>query len=221
MPASTRPPRAVSRTATSTSFRRRIAWAPAGTRPVAGVDHPLVDEDPVRRRRADVAAGSQQDVGDQAGHRRLAVGAGDRDRPASGGRRRGSTTAASARAPAIRACQRSTTRAWVPVSRVASRGRDAARRQVERGLGDQARPLGAGPRPGDDPASRCPTARGPRTGPPCSPWSARRRRVHATRSATASGHSRAGTDRPRWTSAVASASAIPARSASARPRPRP
>ena len=38
-------------------------------------------------------------------------------------------------------------------------------------------------------------------GPACSPWSARRRRVQATRSATASGHSRAGAVRPRWTRA--------------------
>ena len=47
-------------------------------------------------------------------------------------------------------------------------------------------------------------ARWTSTGPSCSSWSARRRRVHATRSATASGHSRTGTRRPRWTSVPSS-----------------
>ena len=47
--------------------------------PVAGLDQPLVDEDAVRGRRADVLSGLDQDVGDQPGHGRLAVGPRDRD----------------------------------------------------------------------------------------------------------------------------------------------
>ena len=63
--------------------------------PVAGIDDPLVDEDAVRGRRADVPTGLQQDVGDQPGDGRLAVRPRDRDgrHPPIGvtdpGRRRG------------------------------------------------------------------------------------------------------------------------------------
>ena len=59
-----------------------------------------------------------------------------------------------ARAPAIRSCQRSTIRAWVPVSRVRRAGETLRDGEVERGLGDEPRPLGAGPGPRDDPPSR-------------------------------------------------------------------
>ena len=50
----------------------------AGTRPVAGIDEPLVDEDPVRRGRPDAPAGANEDVGDQPRHRALPVGSTDR-----------------------------------------------------------------------------------------------------------------------------------------------
>ena len=45
----------------------------AGTRPVARVDHPLVDEDAVRGGRPDMLARDDEDVGDEPGHRALAV----------------------------------------------------------------------------------------------------------------------------------------------------
>ena len=54
--------------------------APPGPVQSPGFDHPLVDEDTVRGRRPDVSAGGDEDVGDQPGHRRLAVRAGDRHR---------------------------------------------------------------------------------------------------------------------------------------------
>ena len=96
----------------------------------------------------------------------------------------------------------------------AAAGRDGPLGQVEGGLGDRPGALGARPRPGDDPAPGS-DARWTWHGPSCSPWSARSRRVQATRSATASGHSRAGTVRPRWTSAPSPGVREPV------PRPRP
>ena len=129
----------------------------AGTRPVAGVDDPLVDEDPVGRRRADVVAGAEQDVGDEPGDRGLAVGPGDRHdghppvrvTDPRGRRRAG---APDPLRPAV------DDPLLGPGEPDASAGVDGPRRQVERRVGDDPRPLGAGPRPGDDPAAgvRCP-----------------------------------------------------------------
>ena len=121
-------------------------------RPVAGVDHPLVDQDAVRRRRPDVAPGPQQDVGDEAGHRRLAVGAGDRDggdaaRVVADPRGRGGARLREACLPAGERLGLGPGEARTP------RGGDAAGREVEGRLGDQAGALGAGPRPGHDPVA--------------------------------------------------------------------
>ena len=153
----------------------------ARARPVAGLDHPLVDQDAVRRRRPDVAPGPQQDVGDQPGHRRLAVGAGDRDgrdaaRVVADPRGRGGTRLARF-APASRRASA----AWVPVRRARRAGETLA---VERSKAASAirrarsAPATARSRP-SGPASEL---RWTSHGPPCSAWSARRRRVQATRS---------------------------------------
>ena len=103
-----------------------------------------------------------------------------------------------ARAPAIRSCQRSTTRAWVPVSRVRRAGETL--RDARSNAASAIRRARSAPAQGHVTTHR-PVSDGTwtSTGPPCSSWSVRRRRVHATRSATWSGHSWAGTDRPRWT----------------------
>ena len=83
---STRSPRraARSRRARSRGPRRRCRCVAGsarhpGTGPVAGLDHPLIDQDAIGRRRPDVPGGTHEDVGDQPGDGALAVRAGDRD----------------------------------------------------------------------------------------------------------------------------------------------
>ena len=125
----------------------------ARSRPVTGVDHPLVDDDPVRGGHPDMAAGAQQDVRDHPRDRALAVGARDRDDrdPALGvadprGRRRPRFRDAVRPAPEqprLRAGEVS----------VADR-RDVALGQRQGGLGDDLGSLGAAPRDRDDPVPR-------------------------------------------------------------------
>ena len=116
----------------------------AGPGPVARLDHPLVDEDPVRGRRPDVAPGPQQDVGDQPGDRALAVRPGDRDDRDRAGPRRGSRPAASPAPSAIRSDQRASSRSWAPVRWARPRRRDVALGEGERRLGQRS---GRAPRP--------------------------------------------------------------------------
>ncbi len=105
-----------------------------------------------------------------------------------------------ARAAAIRSVHVSRTRCWVPVRRTRrpgwtdreARSNDASAMSRDRSAPDH------GQVTSQRPASE---ARWTITGPLDSSCSARRRRVQATRSVTSSGQSRAGTGRPRWTSA--------------------
>ena len=105
-----------------------------------------------------------------------------------------------ARASAMRASHAATWRACVPVRRT-RRADDTDRRA--RSTDASATSLArSAPHHGQVTTQRpVSDARWASTGPPCSPWSARSRRVQATMSVTASGHSRAGTARARWTSA--------------------
>ena len=153
MPRSTSPPRAVSRTADLDVVAAQDRLRAAGAGPVAGLEHLLVDEDPVAGRRADVVPGHAQDVGDQPGHRRLAVGAGDRDHrdpalrvPDPGGRR-----GARAGDPGLPALDQPLLGAGEADP---SPGGHGARREVHGGLGDRAGSFRPRPRPRDDPSSR-------------------------------------------------------------------
>ena len=106
-------------------------------------------------------------------------------------------------APATRSIQRATMPDWVPVRRTRRPGwtdRDARSKAASAMSRDRSAPVHGQvitQRPVSD-------ARWTWAGPPCSSWSARRRRVQATRSVTSSGHSRAATGRPRRTSAPSS-----------------
>ena len=172
------PPRAVSRTATSMSRRREDLVRAAGTGPVAGFDHPLVDEHAVGRRGPDVAAGPHQDVGDQPGDGALAVGPGDRDDrdPAVGvadprrrrGPRLGDALRPAREHPFLRAGQLG-----------GPRRRDIALGEGERRLGEGLGALGALPREGHDPVAGVRGAMDDARRREPSPWSARRRRIQA------------------------------------------
>ena len=125
----------------------------AGTGPVARLDHPLVDQDPVRGGRPDVATGAQQDVGDQPGDRALAVGPRDRhDRDAAIGvaeplgRRR-----TRRRDPFGPAGEQPFLGAGQPGG---PRRRHVALGEGERRLGEGQRALGTDPREGHDPVTR-------------------------------------------------------------------
>ena len=126
---------------------------PAGTGPVTGIDHPLVDEDPIGCRRPDMASRQQQDVGDEAGDGALAVGPTDRhDRdPAidvADQRRRRRPGLRDAFRPAL-----DQPRPTAPQLRASSRG-DPALREREGRFRDGRRPFGASPWPGGDPVAR-------------------------------------------------------------------
>ncbi len=143
---------------------------------------------------------TQQDVGDEPGHRALAVRPRDRhDRDPPVGvadpRRRRRPGGGDPLGPARER--------GAPGRRSAGRSATATRRArpARGGLGEGQRALRAGPREGDDPVAGVRRAmdgaarRGPRRG---------RRAAGGPRptiAATPSGQSRAGTSRPRWTSA--------------------
>ena len=105
-------------------------------------------------------------------------------------------------ADAIRASQRSTSRCCVPVSR--TRRPDATERPARSTAASAIARERSAPDHGQvrfqRPAS---AAWWTRSGPACSPWSARSRRAQAATSATASGQSRDGTGRASRTSADA------------------
>ena len=177
--------------------------------PVARVDHPLVDEHAVRGRRPDVAAGPQQDVGDQPGDRALAVRARDRhDRDASVARR----VPTRAGSPVPRRSAPSSGRAAAPGRRSGGRCRDG---DTSRSASASAASVRASARSAPTHGKvtiQCPgsderwTARPPRP----SPWSARSRRIQATTvAATGSGQSRAGHGRPEVDQRVAPGIALP------------
>ena len=125
----------------------------AGSRPVARVDHPLVDQHAVRGRRPDAPAGQQQDVGDEPGHGALAVRPRDRhDRdPAIGvadpGRRRGPGRGD----PLGPARDEALLGAGQPGG---PRRRHVALGQGDGGLGQGQRALRPDPREGHDPVAR-------------------------------------------------------------------
>ena len=112
--------------------------------PVALFDHPLVDEDAVGGRRADVAAGQDEDVGDQPGDRALPVRAADAHdrgppvRVADPGRRR--PASAVAMAPVCR----SSRRVCAPVS-VARRAGETSRSARAKAASAMARPRSTTP----------------------------------------------------------------------------
>ena len=213
MPRRTRPPRAVSSTATSTSSRRRTAAAPPGP-----VQSPASTSRSSTRIPSEVVVPTWWPASSRMWvMRRVTV-----DLPLvpvieTTGMRLASSRihdGGVAEAAAIRSVQRATTLAWVFVRRTLRAGEtDRAARSQAASAMSRARsaPLHGQvtiQRPSSD--ARCTSH-----GPACSPWSARRRRVQATRSATASGHSRAGAVRPRWTRAESAGRARPV------PRPRP
>ena len=197
MPRRTRPPRAVSRTATSTSSLRRIAAAPPG--PV---------QSPASTMRSSTRIPSLVVVPTwcPASSRMWVISRVTVDLPlvpvmdTTGMRRSASRIHDGGAAPAaaIRASQPSTRRSWVIVRRTRRAGEtDRPARSTAASAIRRAR---SAPDQGQvitqRPASE---ARWTTAGPACSPWSARSRRVQATTSATGSGHSRTGTGRARCT----------------------
>ena len=199
MPRRTRPPRAVSSTATSTSSRRRTTAAPPGP-----VQSPASTSRSSTRMPSEVVVPTWR----PASRRMWVISRVTVDLPlvpvieTTGMRRSSSRIQAggAAEAAAIRSVQRATNRAWVFVRRTRRAGEtDRTARSYDASAisRDRSAPLQGQvtiQRPSSD--ARCTSH-----GPACSPWSARRRRVHATRSATASGQSRAGAVRPRCTRA--------------------
>ena len=179
-PRRTSPPRAVSRTRDVEVGPAEDLPRAARPGPVAGLDHPLVDEDAVGGRRADPPPGPDEDVGRQPGHGALAVRAGDRDdrHPAVGvadpGRRRrpgiGDRRAASGRSRrAVAARQAGSTRRR---RRPARSGRAPPRRSCgparRRSTGTS---RSSGPGPTSDGRRR---RRGPRRGRPAGGGPSRR-----------------------------------------------
>ena len=146
--------------------RPRISWAPPGPVQSPGLDHPLVDEDAVRGRRPDVPARRPSRMWVMS---RVTVllpfvpdDRHDRDPPvgvADPGRRRrpglvDPLASSGSSEPVLGAGQLR-----------GPRRRHVALGERERGLGERARPLRAGPRERDDPVARDPTSDG-RPGPP-------------------------------------------------------
>ena len=166
--------------------------------PVAGLDQALVDEDAVRRRRPDVAAGPEQDVGDEPRDGGLAVRPADRDdgdaalRVADPGRRGRPCR----RDPCLPRLHEACLRPREARAAIGGHAAAPARRRPPRSSAPALRRATARSRP---------SVRGRRAvdgdGAGVLPVRARRRRVHATSSATASGQSRAGTGRASRTSA--------------------
>ena len=119
-----------------------------GTRPVARIDEPLIDQDSVRRRRAHPPAGTKEDVRDQSRTVLLpfvplidTIGIRRSSSRSHGG--------GVVRASAIREDHRATARSWWPVS-WAVRDGDTSRSASARAASATC-PLLAGPREGDDP----------------------------------------------------------------------
>ncbi len=199
MPRRTSPPRAVSSTAMSTSSRSRIATAPPG--PV---------QSPASTIRSSTRIPSEVVVPTwcPAPRRMCVISRVTVDLPlvpvmlTTGWRRSSSRIqdGGTVDAAAIRSCHPATRRACVPVRRTFLAGetgrpaRSTAASAISRARPAPAQGHVATHRPASVPRWTC-------TGPGCSSWSARSRRIQATRSVTASGHSRAGTVRPMCTSA--------------------
>ena len=199
IPRRTMPPRAVSRTATSTSRRARIWCAPPGPVQSPGsiirssIMTPSDVVVPTRRparirmcviRRVTVLLPFVPEI-DTTGIRRST------SRSHSGG---------VARAPAMRSVQRARSRSCAPVRRAVRDG------ETSRSARASAASVSVWARSAPTHGKvmiQCPGSdeRWTATPPRPSPYSVRRRRIHATVAATGYGHSRAGTAAPRWTRA--------------------